>query len=110
MYLQPFSDSTALSANSSQDDPRISRPLPYPTLPAGRVDQIQRLCVVANAVNGGKTHRTEVSFMSPRVSTKAPIRLLNIRKYPDVFKALLLNAQVIARDVKEHYLVETDNL
>ncbi|MBE0447993.1 MAG: hypothetical protein IBX64_07845 [Actinobacteria bacterium] len=48
--------------------------------------------------------------MSPRVSTKAPISLLNIRKYPDVYKALLLNAQVIARDIKEHYLVETDNL
>lgn len=48
--------------------------------------------------------------MSPQVSIKAPIRLLNIRKYPDVFKALLINAHVIAEDLKEHYLIETDNL
>lgn len=40
------------------------------------------------------------------MSPKAPIRLLNIRKYPDVFKALLLNAHVIAEDLKEHYLIE----
>jgi len=47
--------------------------------------------------------------VSPR-TPKAPVRLLNIRKYPDVFKALLLNAHVIAKDLKEHYLIETDNL
>ncbi len=48
--------------------------------------------------------------MSPRVSAKAPMRLLNIRKYPDVFQALVMNAQVIVKDLKEHYLIETDNL
>jgi len=48
--------------------------------------------------------------MAPKASARAPIRLLNIRKYPDVFKALVLNAQVIAQDLKEHYLIETDNL
>lgn len=43
-------------------------------------------------------------------STRGPVRLINLRKYPDVFKALLYNAQVIASDLKEHYLIETDNL
>src|SRR3990170_4522975 len=55
-------------------------------------------------------HCIEVNFMSPQASAKGPVRLLNIRKYPDVFKALLVNAHVIARDLKEHYLVETDSL
>ncbi len=67
------------------------------------------LLIVDIGYKGIKIRAIEVNFMSPK-SAKAPIRLLNIRKYQDVFQAVVVNAQVIAQDLKEHYLIETDNL
>ncbi len=39
-----------------------------------------------------------------------PERLLEVSKYPDVFQALLRNVPLVAEDIREHYLPQTDSL